>query len=202
MSAERLLRLSSLEAFVEPFPYFTAAEGFGVAVSGAILEWLETEAPWHLVVTDFYEQYELSLSTAALLPSLEFLTFPPFLDDLRSQVEEVFGARLDERIDCTAHKLVPGQRIRIHNDFLQGEETHRVLVQLNRGWHEDQGGYLMLFNSQDPSDVHRVFSPAHDSVVGFAISERSHHAVSTIHGGERFTLVFSFYGRRERCRAR
>jgi hypothetical protein len=38
-----------------------------------------------------------------------------------------------------------------------------------------------------------VFSPVHDSVVGFAISEDSNHAVSTTHGGERFTLVFSFY---------
>ncbi len=78
-----------------------------------------------------------------------------------------------------------------------GEATHRVLVQLNRGWRDDQGGFLMFFNSGDPADVHRVFSPTHDSVVGFAISEDSHHAVSTIHGGERFTLVFSFYGRND-----
>ena len=52
----------------------------------------------------------------------------------------------------------------------------------------------MFFNSEDPSDMHRVISPVHDSVVGFAISEDSNHAVSTIHGGERFTIVFSFYG--------
>ena len=105
----------------------------------------------------------------------------------------MFGRRLRERIDCTAHKLVQGQTIRIHNDYIPGEETHRLLLQLNRGWRDAQGGYLMLFNSQDPSDVHRVFLPANDSVVGFAISERSNHAVSTVHGGERFTIVFSFY---------
>ena len=52
----------------------------------------------------------------------------------------------------------------------------------------------MLFNSADASDVHRIFPPANDSAVGFAISPKSHHAVSTVHGGERFTLVFSFYG--------
>ena len=130
------------------------------------------------------------------MPSpLKFLTEQPFLNDLRSKVERIFEVRLEDRIDCTVHKLVPGQRIRIHNDFIPGQETHRVLVQLNRGWHDDQGGFLMFFNSQDPSDVHRVFSPVHDSVVGFAISEDSNHAVSTVHGGERFTLVFSFYGR-------
>lgn len=195
MSGEPLLRLTSLEVFAEPFPYFTAAEGLSEGVSSAILEWLETEAPWRLVETDFYEQHELSLWGVETPPALGFLTGQSFLDSLRSKVESVFGAQLGKRIDCTAHRLISGQRIRIHNDFIPGAETHRVLVQLNRGWHDDQGGFLMFFNSRDPSEVHRVFSPVHNSAVGFAISEASHHAVSTIHGGERFTLVFSFYGR-------
>jgi Rps23 Pro-64 3,4-dihydroxylase Tpa1-like proline 4-hydroxylase len=195
VSEERLIRLKSVEVFAEPFPHFTATEGFGGGLSSAILGWLETEAPWDLVEADFYEQYEFSLFGIQMPPHLTFLTGRPFVDDLRAKVERIFGLGLSDRIDCTVHKLVSGQRIRIHNDFIPGEETHRVLVQLNRGWHDDQGGFLMLFNSQDPSAVHRVFSPVHDSVFGFAISEKSNHAVSTIHRGERFTLVFSFYGR-------
>ena len=193
MSKDLHLRLGSLEVFAEPFPHFTAAEAFGAGVSSALLAWFESDAPWELVEADFYEQYEFSLWGASLPVHLSFLTGRPFLDDLRSKVERIFCSRLGEQIDCTAHKLVPGQRIRIHNDFIPGGETHRILVQLNRGWHDEQGGFLMLFNSREPSDVHRVFTPVHDSVVGFAISARSHHAVSTIHGGERFTLVFSFY---------
>jgi|SRR6185295_5818250 len=195
MNGELLFRLTSPEVFSDPFPYFTAAEAFGEDVSSAILQWLETEAPWKLVETDFYEQYEISFSGIRLPPYLEFLVGQALVDDLRPKVERIFGTQLGRRIDCTAHKLVPGQRIRIHNDFIPGDETHRLLVQLNRGWPDDQGGFLMLFNSPDPSDVHRVFSPVHNSVVGFAISEDSNHAVSTIHGGERFTLVFSFYGK-------
>ncbi len=191
--SENLFRLTSPEVFVEPFPYLTAVEGLGEVMSSAFLSWLENEAPWKLVETDFYEQYEFSLLDAPLPPNLEFLTERQFLHDLRVKVEGAFGRRLSERIDCTAHKLLQGQTIRIHNDFIPGAETHRLLLQLNRGWSDAQGGYLMLFNSQDPSDVHRVFLPANDSVVGFAISERSHHAVSTVHGGERFTIVFSFY---------
>ncbi len=189
-----LFHLTSLEVFVEPFPYFTAFGGLGEFISAAFLEWLENEAPWELVETDFYEQHEFSLLDAPLPLPLTFLTERSFLRDLLVMVEGVFGGRLSERIDCTAHKLEQGQTIRIHNDYIPGEETHRLLIQLNRGWRDAQGGYLMLFNSQDPSDVHRVLLPANDSVVGFAISERSNHAVSTVHGGERFTLVFSFYG--------
>jgi Rps23 Pro-64 3,4-dihydroxylase Tpa1-like proline 4-hydroxylase len=189
------LPLTSLEVFSQPFPYFTATQVFGDALSSSILDWLETEAPWKLVETDFYEQYEFSLYDALRPSHLEFITAPRFLEKLRSTTEHIFGVRLREKPDCTAHKLLPGQRIRIHNDFLPGQETHRVLVQLNRGWNEDQGGFLMFFNSEDPSDVHRVFPPVHNSVVGFAISPASNHAVSTIHGGGRFTLVFSFYAR-------
>ncbi|MEK6371112.1 MAG: cyclophane-containing peptide 2OG-Fe(II) oxygenase YhhC [Acidobacteriota bacterium] len=195
MSVAPTVRLTSLEVSVEPFPYFSSVEAFGEGVSSAILEWLEARADWELVETEFYEQYEFSLSGESLPPAIEFLTGRPFLEDLRSKVERIFDVRLGDLTDCTAHKLLPGQRIRIHNDFIPDQETHRVLVQLNRGWHADQGGFLMFFNTPDPNDVHRVFSPVHDTVVGFAISENSNHAVSTIHGGERFTLVFSFYGR-------
>jgi Rps23 Pro-64 3,4-dihydroxylase Tpa1-like proline 4-hydroxylase len=89
--------------------------------------------------------------------------------------------------------LVAGQRIRIHNDYIPDQESHRVLVQLNRGWTDDMGGALIFFNSHDPTDMHRAFRPSHNSCVGFEISPKSLHAVSTIHSGERFTLVFSFY---------
>jgi Rps23 Pro-64 3,4-dihydroxylase Tpa1-like proline 4-hydroxylase len=194
--SEILLRFSALEVFAKPFPYFTAVEAFDEVPSAALIVWLETEAPWRLVKEDFYEQYEFSTSSVTLPKHLTFLTAPPLLDDLRLKVEHIFGVKLRERIDCTIHKLIRGQRIRIHNDFIPGQETHRVVVQLNRGWHNDQGGLLMFFNSQDPADLHRVIAPVHDSVVGFAISEDSNHAVSMIHSGERFTLVFSFYDER------
>ena len=195
--SEYLFRLASPEVFTEPFPYLTAEEGLGEFISSAFLEWLENDAPWKLVETDFYEQYEFSLFDAPLHEHLKFLAKQPFLKDVREQVAGHFGTRLGERIDCTVHKLVPGQTIRIHNDYILGGETHRLLVQLNRGWMDDQGGFLMLFNSDDPSDVHKVLLPTHDSVFSFAISERSNHAVSTIHGGHRFTMVFSFYDEAE-----
>ena len=100
---------------------------------------------------------------------------------------------MSERIDITAHQLVPGQRIRLHNDFIPGYETHRLLIQLNQGWDVANGGLLMFFNSADPADIHKIFLPLHNSAVVFAISASSYHAVTPLSGGERFTLVYSFY---------
>jgi Rps23 Pro-64 3,4-dihydroxylase Tpa1-like proline 4-hydroxylase len=112
---------------------------------------------------------------------------------MQLRMAELFGVDLSPRVDITAHKLIPGQRIRIHNDFIPGAETHRLLMHFNRRWQDDNGGLFLLFNSADPADIHKIFRPVHNSAVGFAITTTSYHAVSTVHTGERFTLVYSFY---------
>jgi Rps23 Pro-64 3,4-dihydroxylase Tpa1-like proline 4-hydroxylase len=95
-------------------------------------------------------------------------------------------------VEANAHKLLPGQTIRVHNDFIGREETHRAIIQVNRDWTESSGGLLMLFSSPSPDDVMRVVRPLHASGAGFEISPASFHAVSKIHAGERYTLVYSF----------
>ena len=89
-------------------------------------------------------------------------------------------------------RLVVGQTIRVHNDYIGGAETHRMLVQLNRGWDAANGGLLMLFDSDRAEDVSAVIIPRHGSALAFAISPKSFHAVSTIVSGARFTLVYTF----------
>ena len=185
------LQLSKFSA--TPFPHIVASEGLDPLSTSALLEWLEHEAPWELVEESFYEQYEFSLKDIDLPVAVSPLISPSSLRKLKTVIERAFETRLTDKIDITAHKLVVGQRIRIHNDFIEGQETHRVLIQLNRGWSDDQGGLLMFFGSKNSADLHHVFRPVHNSCVAFAISQDSNHAVSTIHNGERFTLVYSFY---------
>ncbi|MGI9106541.1 MAG: cyclophane-containing peptide 2OG-Fe(II) oxygenase YhhC [Pyrinomonadaceae bacterium] len=184
---------SSIEFFSTPFPYFSSLVALSEGVASSILKWLEGCTSWKLTETEFYEQHEFSFWDVEVPAHLSFLKEPSFLGKLKAGMEEVFKVRLQQRLDFTAHKLLPGQRIRIHNDYIPGCETHRLLIQLNRGWTDENGGMLMFFNSPDPADVHQIFRPTHNSAVGFAISPDSNHAVSTIHSGERFTLVYSFY---------
>ncbi len=193
LTCNRQISLSSIRFFSAPFQYFVSREAFDDASSLSILEWLETSAPWRLVETEFYEQFEFNFSDVRLPHLLSFLQEQSFLDDLRAKVERLFDITLCNRIDLNAHKLLSGQRIRIHNDFIPGQETHRLLIQLNREWSDENGGLLIFFNSPDPADMYSVFRPIHNSMIGFAISHKSHHAVSTIHNGERYTLVYSFY---------
>jgi Rps23 Pro-64 3,4-dihydroxylase Tpa1-like proline 4-hydroxylase len=190
-----LLDLSSVESFSRPFDYFVSPQALRDDLSTELLNWLEGDAPWRLVETDFYEQYEFSFWDVDVPPGLLVFREPDLLSALKTKVEDLFKVELGNNIDVAAHKLIPGQRIRIHNDFLSGEKTYRLLIQLNRACKDEDGGLLLLFNSSDPADIHKAFRPIHNSAIGFVVSPTSNHAVSTIHGGERFTLVYSFYGK-------
>lgn len=177
----------------KPFAHFRASGVLDRASQAMLLDWFEGDAPWRLVETDFYEQWEFDLLGCERPATASDLFGPAALRELREAMEDRFATRFEERVTAVAHKLLPGQRIAIHNDFLVGEETHRLTVQLNRGLSDGDGGFFMLFSSFDARDVHSVLRPQSGSAIGFQISERSHHAVSRIHGGERFTLVFSFF---------
>lgn len=176
----------------DPFPHTAARELIGADVAESILRWMENAAPWTLKVANFYEQWELHLDRSVLPPNLNCLVAKSTIDSLtRTMLCPLTEAPL-ELVEVTAHKLVPGQTIRIHNDFIADQESHRLLIQLNRGWSEVQGGVLMLFGSSEPDDIRRALKPDHRSSFAFEISPRSFHAVSTIANGERFTIVYSF----------
>jgi hypothetical protein len=188
-------RLAPSPVAATPFRYFLTDACLAPEIEAALLEWLEQAAPWQLVETDFYEQFEFDMRDADLPSGIASLVAPASLEALRGKMEATFGNALSSYVQVVAHRLDPGQRIAIHNDMRDGGETHRLTVQLNRGLADEDGGFFMLFNSDDASDIHRILRPVSGSAIGFAISGASHHAVSRLHGGERFTLVYSFYGR-------
>jgi Rps23 Pro-64 3,4-dihydroxylase Tpa1-like proline 4-hydroxylase len=190
---KQAINFAGLEIQTEPFDYFILPNAFGEEESLSVLKWLETAASWKLVEAGFYTQFEFNFEDVLLPEEIAFLYKRDFLDYLIQQFEKLFLVKLAGRVDVTAHKLVKGHTIRLHNDFIPGQETHRLLIQLNRNWTDENGGFLLFFYSSDPKDIHRVIRPVHNSSAGFAISPKSNHAVSTVHAGERYTIVYSFY---------
>jgi Rps23 Pro-64 3,4-dihydroxylase Tpa1-like proline 4-hydroxylase len=177
----------------EPFPHALKLNALSEENNAALLNWLENDAPWTLKIAEFYQQYEFSFHDLALPPPLDVLFAPDSVAMLKQSVEQIFGVSLSQKVDIAAHKLVGAQVIRIHNDYIPGQETHRVLIQLNRGWEETNGGILMIFSDRNPESLASAFLPLNNSAFAFAISPKSFHAVSTIKSGERYTVVFSFF---------
>lgn len=187
------LRTDGAVSSADPFPHLALPAILSRRTADRLLVWLKTSAPWRLRVESFYEQHEFSLLSEDSSPTSRALIDESVIETLRALVRDNFRIVGElELVDVSAHRLTPNQTIRIHNDSIDGEETHRVLIQLNDGWSVVQGGLLMLFGSQAPEDVRAVFEPSHGSAFAFEISERSFHAVSTIRCGERFTLVYTF----------
>jgi Rps23 Pro-64 3,4-dihydroxylase Tpa1-like proline 4-hydroxylase len=179
--------------YAVPFPHLRIADILRRNDADRVLRWLREEAPWKLTVADFYEQYEFSLLDLVLPSGTSRLIESNLTEKIGASLESFFGVGGGlELVEVTAHKLVPGQTIRTHNDFLGDEETHRLLVQLNSGWEAGQGGLLMLFGSEAPESLHSVLLPTHGSGFAFEISPNSFHAVSSIRDGERYTLVYTF----------
>jgi hypothetical protein len=182
-------------AEAEPFRHAQIPQLIAPPLADALLVWLRDAAPWKLRVESFYEQHEFSLLNSPPPADLGQLTAPRFLDELRDLLRMAVNApRSLALVDIAAHRLTLGQTIRVHNDYLEGEETHRVLVQVNEGWSVERGGLLMLFGSSSASDIRKLVLPTHGSGFAFEISRVSYHAVSTIKEGERFTLVYTFKG--------
>lgn len=190
------LDLSEAVVRLTPFPHFTISQVLSDESEQALLTWLESEAPWRLAVMDFYEQYEFDFKDVTLPDKLKPFFFEATLNELRNRVGALLGASLKQTIDITAHKLNRTQRIRIHNDSRPDGETHRFLIQLNRGWNEANGGLLMLFRGPDVDTLDEIIPPTSRSAFGFEISNYSYHAVSQVHQGDRYTIVFSFYANR------
>ena len=189
-------KFEQIEFEDQPFEHFFGNGGLSPAQLARWLGWLEAEAPWKLTIAEFYEQYEFSLLDAVYIPAIHHLVSDDTLAILKECMSEHFHCPLSERVDITAHKLVPGQTIRIHNDYISDGETHRLLLQINPDWKPGHGGYLMLFDGPDPRAVSKIIKPQSGSVQAFAISPASYHAVSTVHAGRRFTIVYSFYSAR------
>jgi hypothetical protein len=186
--------LGAARTIVAPFPHALVTNCIAADAAQALLDWFEVDAPWRLVEVDFYDQYEFSLLDQPEAAAVA-ITTPSALSALRAEMSRLFGCVFEDRLSIVAHKLLPGQRIGIHNDFQDGQETHRLVVQLNRGLSDADGGLLMLFASGEPKDVYQVLRPLHRSGLAFEISKDSFHAVSRQHANIRYTLVFSFYAR-------
>jgi Rps23 Pro-64 3,4-dihydroxylase Tpa1-like proline 4-hydroxylase len=177
---------------MEPFPHAVSASFLDPALSIQALTWLETEAPWELRIEDFYEQHEFELSEDTLPNHLHGLIAAEAVQTYIERMVAPIAVGQLRLVQATAHRLSGGQSIRVHNDYIDGQETHRLLVQLNRGWADENGGFLMLFSSSNANDLARIIRPLHGSAVAFEISPASYHAVSPTFRGQRFTLVFSF----------
>jgi Rps23 Pro-64 3,4-dihydroxylase Tpa1-like proline 4-hydroxylase len=186
------LDFSRLETGNAPFPHFWSAEVLNDGIEASVFDWLEGTDAWGLTEADFYTQYEFSLLDVILPEDLQCLITEGSISVIRDHFRTAFQLSSLELVGVTAHKLVTGHRIGIHNDYIGKAETHRLIIQINPHWDDSKGGYLLLFGSSDATHLSKLVKPANNSAFGFAISDQSYHAVSTVYNSSRYSIVYTF----------
>src|SRR5262249_31362582 len=154
---------------------------FDPTIYAKTLDWIAGDIPWRLRCGDFYDYYECN--PALINPPGDCSVV--FGADTRARLaqwlEDVFATRLSERSKMTLHKMVPPQRIGIHNDSPSEEsEPHRLVVTLTSHWNESHSGYLALLSGPDPDAIVDVIPPLGNSGFAFEMSDHSYHAVSSV----------------------
>lgn len=175
-----------------PFPHICCSSVLQRDIESRLYEWLESTDEWSLTEADFYTQYEFVISSANLPEHLRCLVSSDTIETIKAAFKKEFGIKSPETVSIVAHKLVDGHTIGIHNDYINGDETHRLVIQINPQWNAANGGFLMLFSSPRAEDVSKVIQPINNSAFGFEISDKSYHAVSTVNKFSRYSVVYTF----------
>jgi hypothetical protein len=188
---DKVLAFDKVVARTSPFPHFISPRFYAEEFSNALLSWLESTLAWNLKETALYAQYELGFSKVKDCPEIQAVSDGAVLARIRDEVSRAFGVAISGRINISAHKLVPGQYGGIHTDNLPSE-THRLVVQLNRGRSDQSGGNLVFLSGSSPREVEIVFKQQTNSAVGFLLGTGSYHAVTQVKTGVRFTIIYTF----------
>lgn len=190
------IRPEDVERHLDPFENVQFRSILAPELADGLLAWCENQAPWKYRKEPFYEVFEVNLATAKRTDLIESLLSRETLHEIRTFVSNYLGCTLDEHVDVGAHRMSPGFKMGIHTDYGNTKQSHRLFVQLNRGWSASYGGLLVLVDEErpkGPSPRHRYVVPMHGSGMMFEPSQKSYHAVSEVNEGERYTLCFSFY---------
>jgi hypothetical protein len=188
---DKVLAFDNVVARTTPFPHFVSPRFYAGEFSNALLSWLESTPAWNLKETALYAQYELGFGKVKDCPEIQAVSDGAVLARIRDEVSRAFGVSISGRINIWAHKLVPGQYAGIHTDNIPSE-THRLVVQLNRGRSDDSGGNLVFLSGSSPRDVEIVFKQQTNSAVGFLLGAGSYHAITQVKTGVRFTIIYTF----------
>ena len=82
------VRLGKCELFSTPFPQIHSLDALDHHIAAEILEWFETAAPWELIETDFYEQFEFSFDDVDVPDHLGFLKDGAFELAVRQKISK------------------------------------------------------------------------------------------------------------------
>jgi len=194
---ELSFNLRANEVFEDPFRHSFCSEVLPWSVVSDVLDWCDNYQYWkHKTLPNFLSLYSNRPSIDEVPTNISWLFSENAFYEAKTFVEKSYDVNLSNQVDIQFQKMSSGDFVRIHSDYHnEKQQTHRFLVHFNKEWNETNGGFFMLFGDKAGGpDISNpiAYLPKCNFAFVFEISELSHHAVSQVHDGNRYTLMYSF----------
>jgi hypothetical protein len=191
--ASRDVPLSGCRWSPRPFAHFRAAPALSERLASDLLSWMERAEGWRRHANDVYRSATIHLSPANA-PRAVRLFEDGHLAQVKAVAEAAFTCRFRQEVFVSANRHAPGDAVGMHNDHVEPASrdrfffTHRLVMYLNPDWQPEHGGVLQLHGRHGAVEVR--IDPLHNTCVGLAMGRHSHHSVTAIAQGSRYSLVF------------
>lgn len=179
-------------ARAEPFPHFCIDNFLNVDFANSICASFPEYRAAKTLGSEFRavnEQYKIQITDSRKFPPaiarLSDLLISQEFVDMWSDLVGIPSLLADPDLEGGGiHETNSGGRLDVHVDFnfVDEKQWHRrlnLLIYFNKGWREDYGGYLDIWD-KDVRRCYGSFAPTFNRLCGFVTSEISFHGVTPL----------------------
>lgn len=132
-------------------------------------------------VTDLY-QFEKTDDLFAASDYCSQMLYKSFQKDLSSWMERNTDIKLNKTISMSSARYYETDYLLCHDDNM-GDRRIAYILYLSKGWTEEDGGALELFDTDEngsPNKVVRSLIPEYNSLIFFEVVDNSYHQVAEV----------------------
>ena len=176
--------LAAPQRYHQPFDYFTCDDALPAPLLKQLCASYDRPLNWQHHTDSFYRAYLCDVSE---------LLDEGFCQALSARMAALVGMPLTSTVRATLQRMEAGQYALPHTDRpLPGYEAVRLVVQLNPGWEDGDGGLLCIHPDEQGAQTARTHPPRWNSAFGFAMGPRSFHSVQPTRAARR-TVVLNLW---------
>ncbi|EFN74046.1 2-oxoglutarate and iron-dependent oxygenase domain-containing protein 1 [Camponotus floridanus] len=153
-------------------------------------------------VTDLY-QFEKTDDLFGASDYCSQMLYKSFQKDLASWMERNTDIKLNKTISMSSARYYETDYLLCHDDNM-GDRRIAYILYLSKGWTEEDGGALELFDTDEhgsPNKVVRSLVPEYNSLIFFEVVENSYHQVAEVMTDDkcRWSINGWFHGPLKEC---
>lgn len=185
-----LYRNKHVKIIPDPYPHIQMGPVLDADDAEEVLCWLQRCNSWRREVRTFARYDAIFLTPTVVPDEAKPAVSRSLLGELRNTLQSRLGVNLESFALIEAHRSQQHDYIGLHTDESVNEV--RLALNLNSYWNASNGGLLSLQDRPLLPRYRVAYCPLHNSAVAFRTTTASHHEISLVKKGVRYTLLYRF----------